>query len=100
MTLTTESEVVREARWCGRRRLAAVAALALAALVGPAMAQLPTAAQQSAIKQNCAADFQAHCAGIAPGGSAALSCLQQNAANLSAGCQGALAALSGGTPAG
>jgi hypothetical protein len=73
--------------------------LAVIAWAGSVLAQQPTAAQQNAIKQNCRADFQAHCAGVAPGGSAALSCLQQNASAVSAPCQQALSALGGGSSA-
>jgi hypothetical protein len=50
----------------------------------------PTAQQQQAIKQACRSDFQKQCAGVPTGGQAALSCLQQNAANTSPGCQQAL----------
>lgn len=78
------------------RNLFAWATLALIGLAVPSMAQQPTAAQQNAIKQSCRSDFQAHCSGVSPGGSAALSCLQQNASVVSAPCQKALAAVSGG----
>ncbi|HXA22634.1 MAG TPA: cysteine rich repeat-containing protein [Acetobacteraceae bacterium] len=71
------------------------AALVLIALTGPLAAQHPTSAQQNAVKQNCRSDFQAHCAGVPAGGSAAMSCLQQNAASLSPGCQNALLAIGG-----
>ncbi len=56
----------------------------------------PTAQQQSAIRAACRSDFISHCSGVTPGGAAALQCLQRNAATLSAGCRGALAAISGG----
>jgi hypothetical protein len=56
----------------------------------------PTAQQQSAIRAACRSDFISHCSGVTPGGAAALQCLQRNAASLSAGCRGALAAISGG----
>jgi hypothetical protein len=68
----------------------------LAALALPAQAQQPTSAQASAIRQACRADYQAHCASVPTGGSAALACLQQNAASLSPGCQQALKSASGG----
>ena len=38
----------------------------------------PTQAQVSRIRQACRADFGANCAGIKPGGSAALACLRQH----------------------
>ncbi len=61
-----------------------------------AVTKRPTAEQQSAIRAACRSDFISHCSGVTPGGSAALQCLQRNAASLSAGCKGALAAVSGG----
>jgi hypothetical protein len=76
-------------------------ALGVAALIGPLAAQQPTTAQRNAVKQSCRADFQTHCVGVPTGGSAAMGCLQQNAATLSPPCQQALAAIggaSGGAP--
>jgi hypothetical protein len=70
--------------------------LVLACLTVPLAAQHPTTAQQNAIRQNCRADFQARCSGVPTGGSAAVGCLQQNAASVSAPCQQALSAISGG----
>lgn len=58
----------------------------------------PSAAQQNAIKQNCRNDFMSHCAGVQPGGAAALQCLQTNAAKLTPPCKSAVAAI-GGAPA-
>src|SRR5215470_19510708 len=72
---------------------AALASLWLIALAVPAAAQQPTAEQQSAIRQNCRSDFMSNCSGVQPGGREALQCLQRNASKLSAGCQGALAAI-------
>jgi hypothetical protein len=60
-----------------------------------ASAQQPTQAQANAIRQSCATDYRAHCASVPPGGSAALACLQHNAASASPGCQQALAAVGG-----
>ena len=83
-------------------RAAVRAALAIMALTGPLAAQQPTTAQRNAVKQNCRADFRTHCAGVPAGGSAAMGCLQQNAASLSPPCQQALAAVGGaggGAPA-
>jgi hypothetical protein len=57
----------------------------------------PTPQQQSAIRAACRSDFISHCSGVTPGGAAALQCLQRNAAQLSSGCRGALAAISGGS---
>lgn len=72
--------------------------LALAATAG-AFAQPPTAAQQSAIKSACRADYRAVCASVQPGGPEALQCLQRNAQHVSPACQSALAAAGGGTAA-
>ncbi|ACI56784.1 conserved hypothetical protein [Rhizobium leguminosarum bv. trifolii WSM2304] len=63
-------------------------------------AHQPTQAQRNAVKSACQRDFMAQCSGVTPGGSAALSCLQQHNAALSAPCQQAVAALGGaGAPA-
>ncbi|ARM90140.1 hypothetical protein RHEC894_CH03887 [Rhizobium sp. CIAT894] len=58
-------------------------------------AHQPTQAQRNAVKSACQRDFMAQCSGVTPGGSAALSCLQQHNAALSAPCQQAVAALGG-----
>ena len=69
------------------------------AIANSALAQQPTAAQQSAIRSACRSDFQAVCTGVEPGGSAALQCLKQNAVKVSAPCQQALAPVGGGDAA-
>src|ERR1700728_3341791 len=69
-----------------------LATLAFAA-AAPAFSQAPTDAQRSAIRSQCRADYQAHCASIPPGGMASLQCLQQNMASLSSGCQTAVRAV-------
>ena len=71
----------------------------LVAITLPSLAQQPSPAQASAIRQSCRADYQAHCASVPTGGSAALACLQQNAASLSPACQQALRAAGGGSAA-
>ncbi|NKK68549.1 hypothetical protein [Rhizobium leguminosarum] len=63
-----------------------------------APAHQPTQAQRNAVKSACQRDFMAQCSGVTPGGTEALSCLQQHNAALSAPCQQAVAALGG--PAG
>src|ERR1700677_2995970 len=55
--------------------------------------QAPTDAQRSAIRAQCRADYQAHCASIPRGGKASLQCLQQNMSSLSSGCQAAVRAV-------
>jgi len=65
-------------------------------------AHQPTQAQRSAVKSACQRDFMAQCSGVTPGGTEALSCLQQHNAALSTPCQQAVAALggsAGSTPA-
>ncbi|MDI3468231.1 MAG: hypothetical protein OJF62_000294 [Pseudolabrys sp.] len=57
-----------------------------------APAAVPTAAQQSAMKAACRSDFMSHCAGVSPGGKAALACLQKNVAALSPPCKSAVGA--------
>ena len=70
-------------------------ALGLAGWTGPAAAQQPSQAQVNAIRSACRGDFQAHCAGVQPGGSAALACLKKNVAGLSPACQKAVTAVGG-----
>ena len=58
----------------------------------PAHSQAPTDAQRNAIRSQCRADYQAHCASVPPGGEASLQCLQKNMSSLSPGCAGAVRA--------
>ena len=60
-----------------------------------AVAQQPTQAQISAIRQSCRGDYGSVCAGVPTGGRAALQCLQQHLAGLSPDCQTAVAATEG-----
>jgi hypothetical protein len=71
---------------------ASMVAILLAA-ANAAYSQAPTDAQRSAIRSQCRADYQAHCASIPPGGKASLQCLQQNMSSLSSGCQAAVRAV-------
>lgn len=61
-------------------------------LAGSAGAQQPTQAQASAIRSSCRSDYRANCSEVPTGGSAALQCLEQNLAKLSAACQQAVKA--------
>jgi hypothetical protein len=70
---------------------ASLAVLSAASL--PAYSQAPTDAQRSAIRAQCRADYQAHCASVPPGGMASLQCLQKNMSSLSSGCQVAVQAV-------
>ena len=71
----------------------AAMATAMFMVVTPAFSQAPTDAQRSAIRSECRADYQAHCASVPPGGEASLQCLQKNMSSLSSGCAGAVRAV-------
>ena len=82
------------------RRAAALWALIATASFAtaiPAFSQQPTDAQRSAIRAQCRADYEAHCASVPPGGMASLQCLQKNMSSLAPGCQSAVRAV--GAPA-
>ena len=65
------------------------------------IAKQPTSAQISAIRSACRSDYPKVCAGVPTGGAPALQCLEKNKAKLSAGCEKAVTAASGGAaPAG
>ena len=74
----------------------AVAVLLLTAFPGSTNAQQPSQAQADAIRQSCRNDYQAHCASVPTGGSAALQCLKQNLPSLSPSCQAAVNATQSG----
>jgi len=61
--------------------------------------QKPTDAQTAAIRSACRSDYQKNCASVPPGGAPALNCLEKNKSKLSASCQQAVNAVSGGTAA-
>ena len=62
-----------------------------------AAAKQPTSAQISTIRSACRSDYPKVCAGVPTGGAPALQCLEKNKAKLSAGCEKAVAAATGGT---
>jgi hypothetical protein len=62
-------------------------------------AKKPSDAQVAAIRSACRADYQKVCAGVPTGGAPALQCLEKNKAKVSAPCQQAVNAASGGTTA-
>src|SRR4051812_29655545 len=64
-----------------------------------AAAKQPSSAQISAIRSACRSDYPKVCAGVPTGGAPALECLEKNKAKLSAGCEKAVAAASGGAAA-
>jgi hypothetical protein len=81
-----------------RFRLLALTPLAL--FVGSAQLQAaPTQAQQDAIRSSCQSDYRSYCASVPTGGSAALQCLEQHVSSLSAACQSAVKAATGGSSA-
>jgi hypothetical protein len=59
-------------------------------------AKKPSSAQISAIRSACRSDYPKVCAGVPTGGAPALQCLEKNKAKLSAACEKAVAAASGG----
>lgn len=79
--------------------LAAPAWALLVLGTGLAQAQQPSAEQTSAIRANCRSDFMSDCSGVQPGGEAALECLKQNVARLSAPCKTAVSAIMPAPPA-
>ncbi len=97
--MTSSATPTRRLRQRGAPLLAALALLVGGPLVASSIAAQPTSAQQQAIKASCQSDFRANCSGVSPGGSAALQCLEQNVAKLSAACQQAVNAVSGGAAA-
>jgi hypothetical protein len=56
----------------------------------------PSSSQIAAIRSACRSDYQRSCASVPTGGAAALNCLQKNTSKLSAGCQQAVNAATGG----
>src|SRR6202048_717734 len=76
---------------------AAPAAAPKAAASTPA--KKPSDAQVAAIRSACRSDYQKVCAGVPTGGAPALQCLEKNKAKVSAPCQQAVNAASGGTTA-
>jgi hypothetical protein len=68
-------------------------------LVSPAVAQKPSQAQISAVRQACPADYQTYCSNVPTGGSASLACLERNAQSLSEPCRQAVAAIGSPAPA-
>jgi hypothetical protein len=62
-------------------------------------AKPPSSAQVSAIRSACRSDYPKVCAGVPTGGAPALQCLEKNKAKLSAGCEKAVSAASGGAGA-
>lgn len=64
-----------------------------------AAAKQPSSAQISAIRSACRSDYPKVCAGVPTGGAPALQCLEKNKAKLSAGCEKAVAAATGGAAA-
>ncbi|WP_419912202.1 hypothetical protein [Hoeflea sp.] len=58
-----------------------------------AFAQVPTHAQQQAIRSSCVADYKANCSSVPTGGMDALVCLEQHEAKLSPACKSAVEAV-------
>jgi hypothetical protein len=62
-------------------------------------AKKPSSAQVAAIRSACRSDYPKVCAGVPTGGAPALQCLEKNKSKVSAGCQQAVAAVTGGAAA-
>ncbi|HEY3030390.1 MAG TPA: cysteine rich repeat-containing protein [Bradyrhizobium sp.] len=67
--------------------------------VASTTAKKPSSAQIAAIRSACRSDYQKVCAGVPTGGSAALQCLEKYKSKVSAPCQQAVGAASGGAAA-
>jgi hypothetical protein len=59
----------------------------------------PSSAQVAAIRSACRSDYQKVCAGVPTGGAPALQCLEKNKSKVSASCEKAVSAASGGAAA-
>ncbi|WP_316166647.1 MULTISPECIES: hypothetical protein [unclassified Bradyrhizobium] len=66
------------------------------AAAASAPAAQPSEAQVAAIRSACGSDYRKVCSSVPPGGAAALQCLEQNKAKLSAPCAQAMASSRGG----
>ena len=77
----------------------AVAAPAEPKAAASTSAKKPSSAQISAIRSACRSDYPKVCAGVPTGGAPALQCLEKNKSKLSASCEKAVAAASGGAAA-
>jgi hypothetical protein len=107
----TKTEAKPETKPEPKAESAAPAATAKPAAAEPAAAPAPKAAsttakkpsdaQVAAVRSACRSDYQKNCAGVPTGGAPALQCLEKNKSKLSASCQTAVTAASGGaaTPA-
>jgi Cysteine rich repeat len=62
-------------------------------------AKKPSSAQIAAIRSACRSDYQNVCAGVPTGGAAALQCLEKNKSKVSANCEKAVSAATGGAAA-
>src|SRR5215471_13756865 len=74
----------------------APAAAPAAAAAPKSAATKPNSAQVSAIRSACRSDYPKVCAGVQPGGAAALECLEKNKAKVSPACERAVSAAAGG----
>ena len=77
----------------------AAAATAAPKAAPSTMAKQPSSAQISAIRSACRSDYPKVCAGVPTGGAPALQCLEKNKSKVSAACEKAISAASGGSPA-
>jgi hypothetical protein len=78
---------------------AAPAAPAAPKAAASAPTKKPSSAQVAAIRSACRSDYQKVCAGVPTGGAPALQCLEKNKSKVSASCEKAVSAASGGAAA-
>ena len=93
---TTESKPETAPAAATSKPAAEAAPAPAAKMNAAAPAAQPSSAQVSAIRSACRSDYPKVCAGVPTGGAAALQCLEKNKTKLSAGCEKAVAAVSGG----
>ena len=93
---TTESKPETAPAAATSKPAAEAAPAPAAKMNSAAPAAQPSSAQVSAIRSACRSDYPKVCAGVPTGGAAALQCLEKNKTKLSANCEKAVAAASGG----
>jgi hypothetical protein len=93
---TTESKPETAPAAATSKPAAEAAPAPAAKMNAAAPAARPSSAQVSAIRSACRSDYPKVCAGVPTGGAAALQCLEKNKTKLSASCEKAVAAASGG----
>ncbi len=89
----------RRSRFCGDEVRSAGCGDKVGGSSAAAPAKQPSSAQVAAVRAACQSDYPKVCAGVPPGGAPALQCLAKNKAKVSANCQQAVNAATGGAAA-